>query len=107
MTSFRTKEISLTKNKLKIARAKLSSSFNGFVEIEKIEVLKEFRNRGFATKLLKRIILKYPKLVLIVEPLDYHTNSADLIRLYTKLGFKFKRHNFGDCIKIAMVLENE
>lgn len=95
----------ITRNGKKVANAQLCNSFKGFIEIYKLEVLKDYRNKGFAKKLLNKIIAKYDKLVLIVEPLDHSTNREDLIRLYSGFGFKFRKHDFGDCIKIAMVLE--
>lgn len=64
-----------------------------------ISVLKEYRNFGIGTKLMKRILLAlkvrgYKQVSLSVQKINY------AVKMYKKLGFEVVRENEGDYVMI-------
>ena len=64
------------------------------VFLEHLAIKKEFRGRGYGTKILKDIKKKYPgRVVLEVEPPKDET-AIRRIKFYKKAGFHFNEHHY-------------
>ncbi len=64
------------------------------VFLEHLAIKKEFRGRGYGTKILKDIKQKFPgKVVLEVEPPKDET-TIRRIKFYKKAGFHFNEHHY-------------
>lgn len=68
-------------------------NLNSFIFIEHLAIKKELRGKGYGSKAIKRLISKYPKIILEVEKPDTQ-NARRRISFYERLGFIFNSYPY-------------
>lgn len=63
--------------------------------IEDIFVLKDYRNKGFATKLIKKFVSFLKKNNIHELELSVNVKNKNAIKLYNKLGFEINKYENG------------